>query len=199
MVDAGSPTSSLEPESMERFEVPIETENGDEDEGDRQAQHELSACLVDLEGDGNDAGTCTSGVGGDGAGTDSAPSPSASCASSKRGHGNSSDVWLFSEPLYHEKDGVKKMYGARCPVYKKILTAPGTGGTGHLGQHQKAFESKHAKATKKQSTFGKNGEGSVSNWVYCPKCVWVELLHLVVRLDLNLGIAERHGAFEEYI
>jgi hypothetical protein len=45
---------------------------------------------------------------------------------------------------------------------------------------------------------GLNGDGSISTWVYDSKCARVELVCLIARLYLNLGIGES-GVFEEYI
>jgi hypothetical protein len=97
--------------------------------------------------------------------------------------------------LFDEKDSVKKRYGTHCLICNKELIAPSTCGTRHLGRHQRSCESKHAGVGKSQQT---NGDGSVITWVYDLKRARVELVCLIARLDLNLGIGES-DAFEEYI
>ena len=63
-----------------------------------------------------------------------------------------------------------------------------------MGRHQRSCESRHGRASKsQQSLLGLNGDGSVSTWVYDPKHARVELVRLIARLDLNLGIGDNIG------
>jgi hypothetical protein len=73
-------------------------------------------------------------------------------------------------------------------LQKKKKIAPSITGIGHLDP---SSESKHAPG----GTLNNHGDGSDSTWVYDPKRARVELVPLIARLHLNLGISE----FEEYI
>jgi hypothetical protein len=100
-------------------------------------------------------------------------------------------AWLAGNLLqalgFHPTD-LNKRLGARSPIYKKKKIAPSITGIGHLDP---SSESKHAPG----GTLNNHGDGSDSTWVYDPKRARVELVPLIARLHLNLGISE----FEEYI
>ncbi|GJN35146.1 hypothetical protein PR202_gb23890 [Eleusine coracana subsp. coracana] len=68
----------------------------------------------------------------------------------KRGQKCTSDVWDDFDPIYNEVNGVKVKVKAKCHRCKSILSAAGSGGTGHLRRHRKSCIAKSERTARVQ-------------------------------------------------
>jgi len=109
-----------------------------------------------------------------------------------------SDAWNDFEEIFHNVNGKRTRYAAKCHYCKKILTASSSGGTGHLLRHRISCARKADRASKAQVVLNFNSDGSVRNWEYKPDVARTELCRLIARLDLPLGI-DAYDAFVYYI
>jgi len=109
-----------------------------------------------------------------------------------------SDAWNDFEEIFHNLNGKRSRYAAKCHYCKKILTASSSGGTSHVLRHRISCARKADRASKAQAVLNFNSDGSVRNWEYKPDVARTELCRLIARLDLPLGIGA-YDAFVDYI
>ncbi|GJN24062.1 hypothetical protein PR202_gb11775 [Eleusine coracana subsp. coracana] len=110
--------------------------------------------------------------------------------SRKRGRKCTSDVWDDFDPIYNEVNGVKVKVKAKCHNYKSILSAIGSGGTGHLRRHRKSCIAKSERTARVQGMLQFNLDGSVRSWEYSAEVAHLELCRLIVALDLPICFGE---------
>lgn len=127
-------------------------------------------------------------------------SPTASTAkTARRARATRSDVWKEMEEVKKVVGGKEVRVGAVCNYCKSRLSAPSTGGTGHLRRHIRACKRKAlAASSSSQSHLHFDGDGNVRRFQYNANVARSELCRLIARLDLPLNIGEQ-PAWEDYI
>jgi hypothetical protein len=116
-----------------------------------------------------------------------------------RARASRSDVWQDMEEVKKVITGKEVRCGFICNYCKNRMSAPSTGGTGHLRHHIRSCKRKSIAATlSSQSHLHFDSDGNVQHFQYNPNVARSELAHLIAKLNLLLNIGGQ-PAWEDYI